>query len=128
MSLNLLLSYAFHAKTDLARIRAAMPCGRIMIDSGAFTAYTKGQAVDIVAYAEYLEHWRGCWDHAITLDAIGDPVVAPRPHTTCITPGVRPVIACPVFDPSEAEWAVTGTLRASTPASATPRTRMLGLL
>lgn len=73
MSVNLLLSYAFHAKTDLARIRGLMPCGRIMIDSGAFTAYTKGHQVDIVEYAEFLESWRGSYDHAVTLDAIGDP-------------------------------------------------------
>ncbi len=73
MTLNLLLSYAFHEKTDLARVRSLMPCGRIMVDSGAFTAFTKGRAVDINAYAEFLSHWRTSWDHAITLDVIGDP-------------------------------------------------------
>lgn len=78
MSLNLLLSYAFHEKSDLRRIRNLMPCGRLMVDSGAFTAHTKGRTVDIQAYAEFLETWRGCWDHAITLDVIGDPEVTRR--------------------------------------------------
>lgn len=74
MSFNLLLSYAFHAKSDLAVIRSKITCGRVMIDSGAYTAFTKGYPVDLPGYAEYLTTWRGCWDHAITLDAIGDPI------------------------------------------------------
>jgi len=94
MSLNLLLSYAFHEKSDLRRVRDLMPCGRLMVDSGAFTAYTKGRTVDIKAYAEFLETWRGCWDHAITLDVIGDPA-ATRANTRYLHQRGLPVL--PVF-------------------------------
>jgi hypothetical protein len=47
-------------------------CGRLMIDSGAFTAHSNGKKISLDAYAEYLKRWRGCWDHAVTLDVIGD--------------------------------------------------------
>lgn len=73
MSVNLLLSYFFHDHTDLAQIRKDMVCGRLLIDSGAFSAMTTGREVDRLAYAEYLERWAGCWDYAVTLDVIGDP-------------------------------------------------------
>ncbi|MPZ66183.1 MAG: hypothetical protein GEU83_11940 [Pseudonocardiaceae bacterium] len=73
MAVNLLLSYAFHAKTDLRAIRRSLVCGRLLIDSGAFTAWTKGQPIALDAYAEYLEAWSTVWDHAITLDVIGNP-------------------------------------------------------
>lgn len=73
MSVNLLLSYAFHWRTDLALVRRNLVCGHLMIDSGAFTAHSTGKVITLDAYAAYLERWRGCWDHAITLDVIGDP-------------------------------------------------------
>jgi hypothetical protein len=72
MAVNLLLSYAFHEKTDLGKVRRGLVCGRLLIDSGAFTAWSKGRPIKLDAYAEFLERWRGCWDHAITLDVIGD--------------------------------------------------------
>lgn len=73
MSVNLLLSYAFHERTDLAKVRRNLVCGRLLIDSGAFTAFTTGKTITLDSYAGFLEKWRGCWDHAITLDVIGDP-------------------------------------------------------
>jgi hypothetical protein len=73
VAVNLLLSYAFHQAADLAKVRKDLVCGRLMIDSGAFTAFTTGRKIALDEYAEYLERWRGCWDHAMTLDVIGDP-------------------------------------------------------
>jgi len=73
MAVNLLLSYAFHADTNLDRIRASLVCGRLMIDSGAFTAHSLGKQIDRTEYAEYLERWAGVYDYAISLDVIGDP-------------------------------------------------------
>jgi hypothetical protein len=73
MAVNVLLSYAFHNKTDLAKVRSRLVCGRMMIDSGAFTAFTTGKTISLQEYAEYLQHWEGHWDHAVTLDVIGDP-------------------------------------------------------
>ncbi|GAA1246616.1 hypothetical protein GCM10009609_07640 [Pseudonocardia aurantiaca] len=73
MAVNLLLSYAFHESTDLAKLRRGLVCGQLLLDSGAFTAHTTGRTITLDAYAKFLERWRGCWDHAITLDVIGDP-------------------------------------------------------
>lgn len=78
MALNTLLSYAYHADTDLERYRRSKACGRIMVDSGAFTAHSGGRRISLDAYAEFLETWRGTWDHAITLDVIGDPAATAK--------------------------------------------------
>lgn len=73
MAINLLLSFALHARTDLADVRAGMRCGSLLVDSGAFSAHNSGRTIALEEYAEYLERWRGVWDYAITLDRIGDP-------------------------------------------------------
>lgn len=82
MAVNVLLSYAFHGPqindTDLAAVRRELVCGRLMVDSGAFTAHSTGKPVKLSEYAAWLERWRGCWDHAVTLDKIGDPVASAR--------------------------------------------------
>lgn len=82
MAVNVLLSYAFHGPrvqdTDLAAVRKELVCGRLMLDSGAFTAHNLGKPVRLTEYAGWLEQWRGCWDAAVTLDEIGDPVASAR--------------------------------------------------
>lgn len=94
MAVNLLLSYAFHAETDLSAVRRDLVCGQMMIDSGAFTAFTKGRTISLDAYAEYLQKWAGCWDHAITLDVIGDPAQTAANTRTLHARGLR---VLPVF-------------------------------
>jgi hypothetical protein len=69
----MLLSFAFCDRDDLSSYRAKMPCGRLMIDSGAFTASTTGRVIKKEDYAAFLQTWEGVWDHAVTLDVIGDP-------------------------------------------------------
>lgn len=78
MALNALISYAYCGRSDLAALRSHLPCGRLMIDSGGFTAFTTGRTISVAEYADFLETWRGVWDHAITLDKIGDPVASRR--------------------------------------------------
>lgn len=94
MAINILLSFAFHISTDLAAVRRNLRCGRVMVDSGAFTAYTSGHPVTVADYARFLEQWRGCWDHAITLDVVGDPA-ATRANTRALHRRGLPVM--PVF-------------------------------
>ena len=74
----MLLSYAFHAKADLHAIRRDLVCGRLLIDSGAFTADTTGKPIRLEEYAEFLTTFRDAWDHAITLDVIGDAKATAR--------------------------------------------------
>lgn len=78
MAVNLLLSFAFHGSTDLHEARKKMPCGRILVDSGAFSAWSTGKVIRLQEYAEFLQGYEGAWDHAITLDTIGDPVATKK--------------------------------------------------
>lgn len=94
----MLLSYAFHARSDLFHIRNYMVCGRLMIDSGAFTAASKGYVIRLEEYAAYLRDYAGLWDTAVTLDVIGDPV-ASRKNTLKLHGMGIPVM--PVFTRGE---------------------------
>jgi hypothetical protein len=47
---------------------------RGFLDSGAFSAYTKGYEIDIEAYARYIDDNKDLFEVASVLDAIGDPV------------------------------------------------------
>lgn len=78
MALNLLASYAYAQRWDMAELRGALRCGRLLVDSGAFTAYKTGRRITVGEYASWLEQWRGAWDYAITLDVIGDPATSRR--------------------------------------------------
>lgn len=72
---NVLLSFAYHAKVDLAEVREAI--GRdalLLIDSGAYSAWNIGKSISLDSYATYLRRWEGVYDAAITLDVIGDHV------------------------------------------------------
>lgn len=69
----MLLSFAFYSRDDIGKYRAKMPCGRLLIDSGAYTAASVGKTISREEYGEFLETWKGSIDHAVTLDVIGDP-------------------------------------------------------
>lgn len=73
LCLDVLLSYAYHRDTDLGAIRDALgPDAVLVVDSGAFTAYTKGRVIDLNDYARFCEQWADVIDYAVTLDVIGD--------------------------------------------------------
>lgn len=74
----MLVSFAFFAQDDLQQYRANMPCGRLMVDSGAYTAASTGKVISREEYADFLTTWAGVIDHAVTLDVIGDPVATAR--------------------------------------------------
>jgi len=75
VSVDLLMSYAYHATAKFDKIREALGANQhLMIDSGAFTVFTKGKQIDREQYAKFLTHWRGAYNYAMTLDVIGDPV------------------------------------------------------
>lgn len=78
MAVNLLLSFAFFGQDDLKAYRQSMPCGRLLIDSGAYTAASTGRVIKRQEYAEFLGTWAGVIDHAVTLDVIGDPAATAR--------------------------------------------------
>lgn len=78
MSVNVLVSYGVVPSADLWRLHRQLRCGRVMVDSGAFSAYASGKTIRLAEYAEHLDRWRGAWHHAITLDVIGDPAASAR--------------------------------------------------
>mgnify|MGYP003336480742 FL=1 len=81
MSVDILLSFAFHRTTDLGAVRAALgPDQRLMIDSGGFTAFSKGKEIRLSDYIAFLRHWEGAWDYAMSLDVIGNPQEIGRAH------------------------------------------------
>lgn len=77
--LNILLSFAYHTKTDLhAAKRRLRGNGLLMLDSGAFTVHSTGKEIKLDEYAAFLRHWAGAWDSAVTLDVIGDSKATAR--------------------------------------------------
>lgn len=78
MTVNVLVSYGVAPNHDLSELRRGLGCGRIMVDSGAFSAHASGKTITLDGYAKHLDRWAGWWDHAITLDIIGDPVGTAR--------------------------------------------------
>lgn len=70
---DVLFSYAKHPRTDLGVIREAIgPEALLIIDSGAYAAWSSGKPIALTDYAEFLRRWDGVYSMAITLDVIGD--------------------------------------------------------
>lgn len=73
MRANVLLSYWFWKKADLARVLDGFPERPLMFaDSGGFSAASCGAIVDVDEYAVWLDANRAHVDIACTLDVIGD--------------------------------------------------------
>lgn len=71
--MNLLLSFAFHQKTDLAEVAdLLLPGSQLFADSGAYSAATTGTEVKLTDYAAWLRRWQPYIAAAATLDVIGD--------------------------------------------------------
>lgn len=93
MILDTLWSFAYHRTTDLAAVRAAVD-GLIVVDSGAFTAFTTGRTITVEDYAAWLTGNAGAYDYAITLDVIGDPAATEANTAALLAAGlpVSPVL------------------------------------
>lgn len=71
---RVLLSYADRDVRD-----RPLPAGfDVVIDSGAYTAHTRGIPVDIDAYTAFLAERQGQFRFAVALDVIGDPAASWR--------------------------------------------------
>lgn len=93
---NLLESYHYiHRQTFVDSIRAD---GRkVFLDSGAFSAFTKGVEVDLPKYCDYIKRNKDIIEHvdgtllASVLDGIGDPLKTWRNKLAMEQLGVRPL-------------------------------------
>lgn len=68
-----LISYAYIKPDD--RLPADFD---LLIDSGAYTAHTKGKEVDLGSYMQFLADRAGQYRAAFSLDVIGDPAASMR--------------------------------------------------
>jgi hypothetical protein len=103
MAVNILLSYAYHSKTDLHEAKRRLRGqGLLMLDSGAYTAYTLGKTISLADYAAFLRDWAGAWDSAVTLDVIGDHEATAR-NTRKLHDMGLPVLPVFTFGTKQAE-------------------------
>ena len=90
MSVDLLFSFAFHKRIDLAAVRDAVGNdANIMIDSGAFTAHSTGKPIKLADYMAFLEHWRGVYNYAMSLDVVHNTIATARNLVTLTDAGHR---------------------------------------
>jgi hypothetical protein len=91
-----LLSYFYYRTTDLDEL--ARSAGRddltFFADSGAFSAHTTGQHIELAEYAEWLDRWRHRIHAYASLDVLFDPEGTARNTQELRALGLDPI---PVF-------------------------------
>ncbi len=102
--LNLLVAYPYARQSEISFITENIERIRMVIDSGAFTAWKLGKPIQLDDYCKFIETlpfkpWR-----YFTLDVIGDPAATLKNYRTMLDRGFKPV---PIFtrgeDPSVIE-------------------------
>ena len=73
--LNILVAFPYFKQQVIDIIKDLDPNEfRLIVDSGAFTAYNTGRAIDIDEYCKFLKSLPKDWNyHAVQLDVYGDP-------------------------------------------------------
>ena len=100
MTLNLLFSYAYWKGPKMRQVVRDLPrdiVSNVMTDSGAFTAFSRGDTVTLEGYFEWLDYLGETVDHFIGLDVIGDPDGTMRNHLSTLQAGRHPI---PVLHPN----------------------------
>jgi len=103
--LNVLVSYAYASPPMIEAIRETQARGiprRLLLDSGAFTAWTTGKRVDLLTYAGFVrdaleQEW--VWKY-FTLDVIGDYERTRSNYEHLRQLGLEPL---PIFTPGTPE-------------------------
>jgi hypothetical protein len=98
--LKILVSYVYFDNCR-AWLEAQDPTSfDLLIDSGAFTAWTKGLPIDLPEYVRFLASLDSAWDwRAVQLDVIGNPEATGRNLEIMIDAGIPDII--PVFTRGE---------------------------
>ncbi len=94
-----LLSYAFvdnwQSQAFEFWLKDPQPDGsRVFVDSGAFSAKSKGTEIDLSAYCDFLHERLALVDTYASLDVIGDWRGSAKNHETMLARGLHPI---PVF-------------------------------
>jgi hypothetical protein len=92
--LSLLIAYPYMSPKVAAAVAARADDIRLLVDSGAFTAWKAGKSIAVADYIAFLrdlpvEPWR-----YFNLDVVGDPVGSMANYRTMLDAGMRPV---PIF-------------------------------
>lgn len=92
MTFRLLLSFHYYRDVDLDDFLGKFPeRPDVFVDSGAYSAKSLGEAIDIAAYARWVQRWQGHITAFANLDVIGDPVRTATNQQRMEDLGVRPL-------------------------------------
>jgi hypothetical protein len=96
--LNILIAYPYFKGATVNTVIEAQEKIRLVVDSGAFTAWKAGKPIELDDYCRFLEGlpvepWR-----YFTLDVIGDPGATLKNYETMLRRGFKPV---PIFTRGE---------------------------
>jgi hypothetical protein len=96
--LNILIAYPYLKGSTLKTVIEHQHEARLLLDSGAFTAWRAGKTIDIDDYCRFLDTvpvkpWR-----YFTLDVIGDPAGSMKNYETMLQRGYKPI---PIFTRGE---------------------------
>lgn len=69
---------------------------KILLDSGAFTAWNLGRPIELATYLKFLEKNEKMFDHYIALDVIGDAIASLKQYKEMRAAGFNPL---PVWHP-----------------------------
>lgn len=95
---NILIAYPYWSDANVENVRRGGDNIRLLVDSGAFTAWKAGKPIALDDYCRFIEKlpvqpWR-----YFTLDVIGDAAASMRNYETMLKRGFRPV---PIFTRGE---------------------------
>lgn len=98
LKLNILVAYPYFSKDVVEAIKDRQQEIRLIVDSGAFTAWKAGKTIEIDSYCRFIESlpikpWR-----YFSLDKVGDPHGSMKNYETMIRRGFNPI---PVFTRGE---------------------------
>lgn len=90
--LGVLVSYAF-LKNDLSMLDhlLSIPFVDVLVDSGAYSAYSRGEEIDIEEYVTFLREYEDRLWRYIALDVIGDRKQSWRNFEQMLRLGMRPI-------------------------------------
>ena len=112
--MRLLLSYHYFRKVDIAELVGELEdlSGQpidIMVDSGAFSAFTLGSVIELDEYAEWVRYWGKYFTVYANLDVIGDPRATKDNQMALEAKGLAPL---PIFHAGEPWEYLDGYLEA----------------
>lgn len=89
---DVLASFALPREKLIAIIYEANRLGiRVFLDSGAFSAFTRGLRIDVAEYIDFCLSTRSLLEDIACLDVIGDPAATHRNYETMRKAGLEPL-------------------------------------